>query len=126
MYAVGIQYLIIYTVLAIDRTDNQLTTDDLGDCVYRRGLRSHDHIIHTALASAWSDNKFTNNAHRGVQKIRVTARNPVTYAPMPSVLFLEARGRAAQLTQGATGKYENRRAPGRAEGRGDGRTPRRA
>ena len=39
---------------------------------------------------------------------------------MLSVLFLEARGRAAHLTQSETGKYEHVRAPGRTEDRGDG------
>merc|ERR1719213_523934 len=63
-------------------------------------------IIYTLLAVMRTSNQFTNNAHIGVQKILETACTTVTYAPMLSVLFLGARMRAIQLTQGETEKYK--------------------
>merc|ERR1719313_1571535 len=62
-------------------------------------------IIYTVLALVRTTNQFTNNAHLGVQKILETASTTVTYAPMLCVLFLAARMRAVQLTQGETEKY---------------------
>jgi len=63
-------------------------------------------IIYTLLAIVRTSNQFTNNSHIGVQKILETACTTVTYAPMLSVLFLAARMRAIQLTQGETEKYK--------------------
>jgi hypothetical protein len=70
------------------------------------GLSMQYFIIYTVLALVRTTNQFTNNAHVGVQKILETACTTVTYAPMLSVLFLAARMRAIQLTQGETEKYK--------------------
>merc|ERR1719298_86267 len=70
------------------------------------GLSMQYFIIYTVLALVRTTNQFTNNAHVGVQKILETACSTVTYAPMLSVLFLAARMRAIQLTQGETEKYK--------------------
>merc|ERR1719271_2096270 len=43
---------------------------------------------------------------RGFQALMDTACTTVTYAPMLSVLFLGARMRAIQLSQGQTEKYQ--------------------
>jgi len=70
------------------------------------GLSMQYFIIYTVLAIIRTGNQFTNNAHLGAQKILETACTTVTYAPMLCVLFLAARMRAIQLTQGETEKYK--------------------
>merc|ERR1719284_882507 len=63
-------------------------------------------MIYTFLAVVRTANQFDGFAFVGVQKILETASTTVTYAPMLSVLFLGARMRAIQLTQGDTEKYK--------------------
>merc|ERR1719272_1122038 len=63
-------------------------------------------IVYTVLAIVRTGNQFSGDAMLGVQKILETACATVTYAPMLSVLFLAARMRAIQLTQGETEKYK--------------------
>jgi len=58
------------------------------------------------LAIVRTGNQFSGDTLLGVQKILETACATVTYAPMLSVLFLAARMRAIQLTQGETEKYK--------------------
>merc|ERR1719387_881289 len=63
-------------------------------------------VIYTLLAVIRTANQFTGHSMIGLQKILETACSTVTYAPMLSVLFLAARMRAIQLTQGETEKYD--------------------
>ena len=70
------------------------------------GLTMQYFIIYTCLAIVRTVNEFDAFAFIGVQKILETACTTVTYAPMLSVLFLGARMRAIQLTQGETEKYK--------------------
>ena len=70
------------------------------------GLNMHHLASYTVLAIDRTGNQFTNNAHRGVQKILETACTTMTYALMFSVLFLATRMRAIRLTQGETEKYQ--------------------
>merc|ERR1719160_117405 len=58
------------------------------------------------LALIRTINNFTNGSWLGAQKILEAAATTVTYAPMLSVLFLGARMRAIQLSQGQTEKYK--------------------
>jgi len=61
--------------------------------------------LFTLLTIVRTLNSFRYNLV-GVQKILETACTTVTYAPMLCVLFLGARMRAIQLTQGETEKYQ--------------------
>merc|ERR1719321_545164 len=70
------------------------------------GLTMQYFVIYTCLAIVRTVNEFDAFAFIGVQKILETACTTVTYAPMLSVLFLGARMRAIQLTQGETEKYK--------------------
>merc|ERR1719201_193801 len=70
------------------------------------GLTMQYFIIYTCLAIVRTVNEFDGFVFLGVQKIMETACTTVTYAPMLSVLFLAARMRAIQLTQGETEKYK--------------------
>jgi hypothetical protein len=63
-------------------------------------------LVYTALAVLRTVNQFTGGAVFNLQKICETCCTTVTYAPMLSVLFLGARMRAIQLTQGETEKYK--------------------
>merc|ERR1719401_2715987 len=73
-------------------------------CVMSLGIQYF--LIYTCLAIVRTANEFDGFAFIGVQKILETACTTVTYAPMLSVLFLGARMRAIQLTQGETEKYK--------------------
>merc|ERR1719194_82619 len=73
-------------------------------CVMSLGIQYF--VIYTCLAIVRTVNEFDAFAFIGVQKILETACTTVTYAPMLSVLFLGARMRAIQLTQGETEKYK--------------------
>merc|ERR550514_2728819 len=70
------------------------------------GLSMQYFIVYTVLAIVRTVNQFEGFELLGVQKIMETACTTVTYAPMLSVLFLAARMRAIQLTQGDTEKYK--------------------
>jgi hypothetical protein len=61
--------------------------------------------VYTALAIVRTLNQF-NFKLDGVQSILETGCTTVTYAPMLCVLFLGARMRAIQLSQGETEKYQ--------------------
>merc|ERR1740117_870579 len=63
-------------------------------------------VLYTLLAIIRTVNTFTQNKMLGLQKIIETGCTTVTYAPMLSVLFLGARMRAIQLSQGETEKYK--------------------
>merc|ERR1719301_9144 len=73
-------------------------------CVMSLGIQYF--VIYTCLAIVRTANEFDGFAFIGVQKVLETACTTVTYAPMLSVLFLGARMRAIQLTQGETEKYK--------------------
>jgi len=73
-------------------------------CVMSLGIQYF--VIYTCLAIIRTANEFDGFAFIGVQKVLETACTTVTYAPMLSVLFLGARMRAIQLTQGETEKYK--------------------
>jgi len=65
-------------------------------------------IVYTLLAVVRTINDFrcTRGRLLGVQRLMESACLTITYAPMLSVLFLGARMRAIQLTQGETEKYQ--------------------
>merc|ERR1719421_2832155 len=63
-------------------------------------------VVYTALAVVRTINQFSGGSMFGIQKIIESACTTVTFAPMLSVLFLGARMRAIQLTQGETEKYQ--------------------
>jgi len=63
-------------------------------------------IIYTILAILRTVNQFTGGSMFGFQKAMESTCATVTFAPMMSVLFLGARMRAIQLTQGQTEKYQ--------------------
>jgi hypothetical protein len=67
-------------------------------------------LIYTALAVVRTLAQFTGGGGEGgffaLMKILEMAATTVTYAPMLSVLFLGARMRAIQLSQGQTEKYK--------------------
>merc|ERR1719310_1677918 len=63
-------------------------------------------ILYTVLALVRTANQFTGFKYVGIQKIIETGCSTVTYAPMLCVLFLGARMRAIQLSQGETEKYQ--------------------
>jgi len=63
-------------------------------------------ILYTALAIIRTVNGQSGGGQLGLQKILEAGCTTVTYAPMLSVLFLGARMRAIQLTQGETEKYK--------------------
>ena len=63
-------------------------------------------VIYTALAIIRTMNEFSGNGFDGARLICEAATTTVTYAPMLCVLFLGARMRAIQLSQGETEKYE--------------------
>jgi len=73
-------------------------------CVMSLGFQYF--LIYTCLAIVRTANEFDGFAFVGVQKMLETACTTVTYAPMLSVLFLGARMRAIQLSQGDTEKYK--------------------
>jgi len=63
-------------------------------------------VLYTLLAVLRTANTFASQRFLGLQKIVETGCTTVTYAPMLSVLFLGARMRAIQLSQGQTEKYK--------------------
>jgi len=63
-------------------------------------------VVYTLLALLRTANQFNGHAWLGHQKILETACTTVTFAPMLCVLFLGARMRAIQLSQGQTEKYQ--------------------
>merc|ERR1719160_69551 len=67
-------------------------------------------VLYTALALCRTICQFTGGGQGGgifaIMKIIEVGCTTVTYAPMLSVLFLGARMRAIQLTQGETEKYK--------------------
>eukprot|EP00746_Dinoflagellata_sp_MGD_P165433 gnl/MRDRNA2_/MRDRNA2_94704_c0_seq1.p1 gnl/MRDRNA2_/MRDRNA2_94704_c0~~gnl/MRDRNA2_/MRDRNA2_94704_c0_seq1.p1 ORF type:complete len:626 (+),score=106.38 gnl/MRDRNA2_/MRDRNA2_94704_c0_seq1:142-2019(+) len=63
-------------------------------------------VVYTLLALIRTVNQFNGHAWLGHQKVLETACTTVTFAPMLSVLFLGARMRAIQLSQGQTEKYK--------------------
>ena len=70
------------------------------------GLTMQYLIIYTCLAIVRTVNEFDRFAFIGVQEILEIACTFVTYAPVISVLFLGARMRAIQLTQGETKTFK--------------------
>jgi len=63
-------------------------------------------VVYTLLAIVRTLDRFGANFCVGAEQILQQAATTVTYAPMLSVLFLGARMRAIQLTQGETEKYK--------------------
>jgi hypothetical protein len=69
------------------------------------GLGVQFFLIYTCLAVIRTVNQFSSDAFAGAQKVFEAASTTVNSAPMLCVLFLAARMRAIQLTQGETEKY---------------------
>lgn len=63
-------------------------------------------VVYTLLALIRTANQFNGHRWLGHQKVLETACTTVTFAPMLCVLFLGARMRAIQLSQGQTEKYK--------------------
>merc|ERR1719281_1565745 len=70
------------------------------------GLGVQFFLIYTCLAVIRTVNQFSSDAFAGAQKVFEAASTTVNSAPMLCVLFLAARMRAIQLTQGETEKYK--------------------
>ena len=62
-------------------------------------------LIYTALAVLRTLNQVYKGAYKGAETLVATAAATVVYCPVLAVLFLGARMRAIQLTQGETDKY---------------------